>query len=194
MNETPAAGGRFTLPSRLLHWSMAAMVITQLLVGVAMVASYRYYPLLLPIHRPLGLAILAFAVVRLVNRLTHRPPPFLTTMGPIERRFVTWSEYLMYALLLAQPLIGWAMLSAAQLPITVYGPIRLPGIAPQNITLYTILLTWHKVLASMLFVTFAVHVCAVLFHALVLRDGIINRMALWPAQRRTRQPDSHRAR
>ena len=193
MNETTHAGGRFTLPSRLLHWSMAAMVITQLLVGVAMVASLSYYPLLLPIHRSLGLAILAFAVVRLVNRLTHRPPPFLTTMGPIERRIVTWSEYLMYALLLAQPLIGWAMLSAAQFPITVYGPIRLPFIAPQNITLYTVLRTWHMVLASMLFVTFTAHVCAVLFHALVLRDGIIDRMALWPAKRGNRQRDSQHA-
>jgi len=193
MNETTHAGGRFTLPSRLLHWSMAAMVITQLLVGVAMVASLSYYPLLLPIHRSLGLAILAFAVVRLVNRLTHRPPPFLTTMGPIERRIVTWSEYLMYALLLAQPLIGWAMLSAAQFPITVYGPIRLPGIAPQNITLYTVLRTWHRVLASMLFVTFTAHVCAVLYHALILRDGIIDRMALWPAKRRNRRQDSHDA-
>jgi cytochrome b561 len=194
MNEMSAATGRFTLTSRLLHWSMAAMVITQLLVGVAMVASLSYYPLLLPIHRPLGLAILAFAVVRLVNRLTHRPPPFLTTMGPIERRIATWSEYLMYALLLAQPMIGWAMLSAAQSPITVYAAIRLPFIAPQNITLYTALRTWHMVLASMLFVTFTVHVCAVLFHALVLRDGIIDRMALWPAKRRNRQQESHHAR
>jgi len=194
MNETSATGGRFALPSRLLHWSMATMVITQLLVGIAMVASLSYYPLLLPIHRPLGLAILAFAVVRLVNRLTHRPPPFLATMGPIERRFVTWSEYLMYALLLAQPLIGWAMLSAAQSPITVYGPIRLPDIAPENITLYTVLRTWHKVLASMLFVTFTAHVCTVLFHALVLRDRIIDRMALWPAKHRNRQQDSRHAR
>jgi cytochrome b561 len=183
-NEVSVARARFTLTSRLLHWSMAAMVITQLLVGVAMVASLSYYPLLLPIHRPLGLAIFAFAVVRLINRLTHRPPPFLTTMGPIERRIVTWSEYLMYALLLAQPLIGWAMLSAAEFPITVFGPIRLPFIAPQSITLYTVLRTWHMVLASMLFVTFAVHICMVLFHALVLRDGIIDRMALWPAKRR----------
>jgi cytochrome b561 len=188
MNDTPAAvGTRFTLPSRLLHWSMAAMVITQLLLGVTMVASLSYYPLLLALHRPLGLAILAFAVVRLVNRLTHRPPPFLATMSPVERRIVTWSEYLMYALLLAQPLIGWAMLSAAQSPITVYGPIRLPGIAPPSFTLYTVLLSCHRVLALLLFVTVTAHVGAVLFHALVLRDGIIDRMALWPAKRKQRQ-------
>jgi cytochrome b561 len=183
------ASARFTLPSRLLHWSMAAMVVAQLLLGVTMAASLSYYPLLLAIHRPLGLTILAFAVVRLVNRLTHRPPPFLATMSPLERRITTWSEYLMYALLLAQPLIGWAMLSVAQFPITVYGPIRLPRIAPSDITLYPVLRSCHTAVALLLFLTFTVHVCAVSFHALVFRDGIIDRMALWPAKRERRQQD-----
>ena len=67
-HKTVAPSARFTLLSRLLHWSMTAMVIAQLLIGVTMVASLSYYPLLLAIHRPLGVAILAFAIVRLVNR------------------------------------------------------------------------------------------------------------------------------
>jgi cytochrome b561 len=99
-------GARFTLLSRLLHWSMAVMVIAQLLIGVTMVASLSYYPFFLAIHRLLGVAILVFAVVPLVNRLTRHPPPFLATMGPLERRVATWSERLLYVLLLAQPLVG----------------------------------------------------------------------------------------
>ena len=170
-------GARFTLLSRLLHWSMAVMVIAQLLIGVTMVASLSYYPLLLAIHRPLGVAILVFAVVRLVNRLTHHPPPFLATMGPLERRVATWSERLLYVLLLAQPLVGWAMLSAAPFPIVVYRPLHLAGIAPHNITLYAVLRISHSILALLLFLTFTAHMCAVLFHTLVLRDRLINRMA-----------------
>jgi cytochrome b561 len=181
--DTPSAATRFTMLSRLLHWSMAAMVIGQLLIGVTMVASLAYYPLLLAIHRPLGLAILVFAVVRLANRLRHHPPPFLATMSRAERRIATWSERLLYALLLAQPLIGWAMLSAARLPVTVYGPLHLPGIAPHNITVYAALHTCHVVLAFLLFATFTAHMCAVLFHTLVLRDGLLDRMGLWPRRR-----------
>jgi cytochrome b561 len=168
--------------SRLLHWSMAAMVIAQLFIGVTMVASLSYYHLLLAIHRPLGVAILALAVIRLVNRITHRPPPFLTTMSPIERRIATWSEYLLYALLLAQPLVGWAMLSAAQRPIVIYGPIHLPGIAPHNISVFAALRLCHTILAFLLFLAFTAHMCAVLFHTLVVRDRMIDRMALWPAK------------
>src|SRR5246127_1833033 len=152
--ETSAPPARFPLLSRLLHWSMVAMVISQLLLGVTMVASLSYYPLLLAIHRPLGLAILAFAVVRLVNRLAHRPPPFLATMSPLGRRFATWSEYLMYALLLAQPLIGWVMLSATGVPITIYGPIHLPGIAPSNIAMYEPLRSCHMVVGGLFFFPF----------------------------------------
>ena len=120
-NENIGATARFTLISRILHWTMAPMVIVQLLIGVTMIASLSYYPLLLAIHRPLGLAILVFAVVRLANRLSHRPPAFLATMSRLERRIATWSEYALYALLLAQPVVGWAMLSAARFPVVVVG-------------------------------------------------------------------------
>jgi cytochrome b561 len=181
-SETATAPARFALPSRILHWLMAPMVILQLLIGVTMIASLSYYPLLLAIHRPLGVLILGFAVVRLANRLTHRLPPFPATMGPAERRIASWSEYLLYALLLIQPLIGWAMLSAARFPIVLVGPIRLPGIAPHDIDVYAVLRQAHTVVAFLLFATFTAHVCAVLFHTLVLRDRLLDRMALWPTK------------
>ena len=53
---------RFALPSRILPWLMAPMVIAQMIIGVTMIASLAYYPLLLAIHRPLGVLILIFAV------------------------------------------------------------------------------------------------------------------------------------
>lgn len=189
LNETTTASARFALPSRLLHWLMAPMVVAQLLIGVTMIASLSYYPLLLAIHRPLGILILVFAVVRLVNRLTHRLPPFLATMSPLERRVASWSEYLLYALLLVQPLIGWATVSASRFPVTLVGPIQLPGIAPHNIDVYAVLRECHSVFAFLLFATFTAHICAVLFHTLVLRDGLINRMALWPTKPGAPQQD-----
>jgi cytochrome b561 len=188
-NEKTAAPKRFALPSRILHWLMAPMVIVQLLIGVTMIASLSYYPLLLAIHRPLGVLILAFAIVRLANRFTHRLPPFLATMSPAERRIATWSEYLLYFLLLVQPLVGWAMLSAARFPVTMAGPLRLPGIAPHDLDLYGVLRQAHNVFAFLLFLTFTAHVCAVLFHTLALRDRLLDRMALWPTKPATPQQD-----
>ncbi|MCV7079261.1 cytochrome b [Mycobacterium szulgai] len=180
--QATAVPSRFALPSRILHWLMAPMVVAQLFIGVTMVASLSYYPLLLAIHRPLGILILGFAVARLANRLSHRLPPFPATMSPAERRIASWSEYLLYALLLVQPLIGWAMLSAARFPITVAGPLRLPGIAPYNLDVYGALRFCHSAFGYLLFATFTAHICAVVFHTLVLRDGLLDRMAIWPTE------------
>lgn len=174
-----AAAARFTLPSRVLHWLMAPMVIAQLLIGVIMIAALSYYPLLLAIHRPLGLLILAFALARLANRLRHRPPAFLATMSATERRIATWSEYLLYGLLLVQPLTGWAMLSAARFPVTLLGPVTLPGIAPRDVDVFAVLRECHGAFALLLFLAFTAHMTAVLFHTLVLRDRLLDRMALW---------------
>ena len=179
--ETKPPITKFNLAARLLHWSMAVMVIAQFFIGVTMIAALSYYPLLVAIHRPLGIAILVFAIVRLANRLTRRLPPFLATMSPLERRISSYSEYLLYALLLVQPLIGWAMLSAAQSPVVLVGALHLPAIAPHNLTLYAVLRTAHTVAAYLLFATFTAHICAMLFHTVALRDGIIRRMSLWPS-------------
>ena len=70
---------QFTAFSRLLHWTMAAMVLTMLGIGVAMVASLSNYHVLVSIHRPLGIAILILVLVRFTNRLRNPPPPFPVT-------------------------------------------------------------------------------------------------------------------
>ncbi|MCV7422507.1 cytochrome b [Mycobacterium yunnanensis] len=177
--EAPAAAPpKFTLVSRLLHWSMAAMVISQFFIGVTLVAALVYYPLLLAVHRAVGILILVFAVVRLINRMRHHPPAFLTTMGPLERKVATWSERLMYALLILQPLVGWALVSASDVPVTLVGPVHLPGIAPHGVTVYAALRIAHTVLAYLLFATFTAHICAVVFHTLGLRDGLLRRMTI----------------
>lgn len=188
-NEPTGAPAQFALSSRLLHWVMAAMVVIQLFVAAVMMASLAYRPLLLAIHEPLGLAILLFAVIRVGNRVLHRPPPFLRTMGRWERLAAQGSEYMLYALLLLQPLVGWAMLSAAGHPIVLVGSLQLPPIAPDSTALFSTLRDTHTVLAYLLFATFTAHMCAVLTHTLVLRDKLLSRMVPWPATTAARTPE-----
>jgi cytochrome b561 len=187
MNADPTTPERFALTSRLLHWGMAVMVVAQLFLGVAMVASLDAYHLLRTVHMPLGFAVLVLVVIRIGNRLRHTPPPFPATMRPLERRVATASEYLLYALLLIQPLTGWAMLSAGGYPI-VSGPLHLPGIAPHDPVLYALLRQSHTALAYLLFAAFTAHMCAVVFHTLALRDRTLDRMALW--RRRSESRDT----
>ncbi|MGE5786956.1 MAG: cytochrome b [Myxococcales bacterium] len=177
---------QFAWSSRVLHWLMAAMVIAMLFIGVSMVGSLVEHERLIAIHRPLGIAILLLVVIRFVNRQLHPPPPFPDTMSPMERLAATSSEWLMYGLMLVLPLVGWGMLSAARYPIVLWGPLHLPPILPRDALLHAILRRAHTVLAYLLFFVFLAHLSAVLLHTLVIRDGLLRRMALW--KNRARKP------
>src|SRR5271167_699926 len=134
---------QFVAFSRLLHWTMAVMVLTMLCIGVAMVASLADYHRLVSIHRPLGIAILILVAIRFVNRQFSTLPPFPATMSSQERFIASASEILLYTLLFVLPLIGWGMLSAARYPIVLYGPLHLPPILPHSVMLYALLRKTH---------------------------------------------------
>jgi cytochrome b561 len=170
---------QFTVLMRILHWLMAAMVLTMLGIGVAMVASLGDYHRLVSIHRPLGIAILILVVIRFVNRQFNTLPPFPANMSSQQRFVAHASEVLLYTLLFVLPLIGWGMLSAARFPIVLYGPLHLPPILPHSVMLYAFLRRTHTVLAYVLFLAFIAHFGAILFHTLVVRDGLFSRMAPW---------------
>ncbi|MGH7871129.1 MAG: cytochrome b [Candidatus Binatia bacterium] len=170
---------KFPAFSRLLHWTMAAMVLTMLCIGVAMVVSLGSYHVLVSIHRPLGIAILILVVVRFVNRLLNPPPPFPATMSRAECWVATASEFTMYGLMFVLPLVGWGMLSAARYPIVLFGSVHLPFILPHDALLYSVLRRAHTMLAYFFFLTFIAHFGAILFHTLIVRDGILKRMAPW---------------
>ena len=170
---------QFAAFSRLLHWLMAVMILTMLGLGLAMVTSLANYHVLVSIHRPLGIAIFILAVIRFVNRQLTSLPPFPSTMSGPERLAATLSERVMYGLMFVLPLVGWGMLSAARYPIVLYGSLHLPFILPYDAMLYAVLRKAHTVLAYFFFLTFVAHFGAILFHTLIVRDGILKRMAPW---------------
>lgn len=175
MSGAPAEG-RYALSVRIMHWLVAALVFTTLIVGFALTNALAPYPTLLMAHKTLGALIFVVMVVRVVNRLRHRAPALPATVGRWERRAVVGSEMSLYAALLAQPLLGWAMLTAAGLPVII-GGVRLPSIVPVDAGLHALLRNGHSVLAYTLVVLIAMHVSAVLLHTLTLRDGMLGRMA-----------------
>lgn len=170
---------QFALLSCILHRLMAALLMAMLFIGVSMVSSLGNYHTLLTLHRPPGILILILAAIRLVTRLLTKLPPFPATMPASERFVSKASERLLYALFFALPLVGWAMLSAGHYPIVMFGAVHLPPILPASPGLFAPLRETHTVLAYLLFLAFLAHMGAVLFHTLVLRDGLLNRMLPW---------------
>ena len=175
---TAAPLQKFTALSRIFHWLTAILIFGALFIGFTMVNWLAGYAELRVIHMSIGALILLVVILRIVNRARHHPPAWPPTVGRLEGKAVIWTERALYFLLLAQPLVGWAMVSASGTPVRVFGVLRLPPIAPFNIYVFSFLREAHSILAYLLVVVVTTHVSVVLAHAVVLGDGMLRRMTL----------------
>lgn len=163
---------------KLLHWTMAVLILAMLFVGVGMVSTVsRAHDTLVDLHRPLGFALLLLVIVRLAVRLRRGAPPLPASMPAPQRVIAKASHVVLYALMLAMPLIGWGMLSAGGYPVTMAGAFHLPPILPPDVRLFALLRAMHTWLALTLFVVVLMHLAAALLHGLILRDGVFAAMA-----------------
>ncbi|TCR85470.1 cytochrome b [Rhizobium sp. BK376] len=168
----------FTLSQRLLHWLMAICILAMLFIGVGMVSTVTpAYLTLVQIHKPLGIAILVLAIVRLLLRLRYGAPALPEDLPEPIKLAAYLSHLAFYVLMFAMPLLGWGMLSAASYPIILAGGIHLPPILPLSPRLHTLLWDAHYYLAFAFFALILMHVAAALFHALIRRDGVFAAMA-----------------
>ena len=168
----------FSPLARLLHWIMAVLILAMLFVGVAMVATVSHaHATLIALHRPLGVALLVLALIRVAVRLKNGSPALPDDMPALQRFAARASHLVLYGLFIAMPLIGWTMLSAGGYPITLFGAWHLPAIVPQNVDLFALLRALHTWLAFALFATVLAHIAAALFHGLIRRDGVFSSMA-----------------
>jgi cytochrome b561 len=171
----------FSFLARLLHWTMAPLILAMLFIGVGMVATVsQAHSTLIAIHKPLGIALLALVVLRACVRFRRGTPPLPDDMPAPQQVVAKLSHLALYALMTAMPLIGWAMLSAAGYPVTLFGALHLPPILPQDVRLYALLRALHTWLAFALFVTVLMHLAAALVHGLIRRDGVFSSMARGP--------------
>jgi cytochrome b561 len=173
---------RFSPLQRLLHWVMAICILSMLFIGVGFASTItpKYLPLITT-HKTLGMAILVLALIRLAVRLRYGAPQLPATLPEPMRLAAYLSHYALYTLMIAMPLLGWGMLSAADYPVVLYGNIRLPQILPLNDTLHTVLWNAHFYLAFAFYALILLHIAAALFHALVRRDGVFESMAPIPS-------------
>ena len=170
---------RFSPLQRALHWIMAICILAMLFIGVGMVSTVRPdYLTLVSIHKPLGIAILVLALIRLAVRITRGAPPLPADMPEPMKLAAILSHLAFYALMIALPLLGYGMLSAADYPVIVFG-MHVPSFLPHSNSLHTLLWNAHRFLALCFFALIVVHLAAALFHALVRRDGVFHAMAPW---------------
>ena len=184
MPVTPTS--RYTRTAMLFHWVLAVGLLGLLIFGWYMVglpfspAKLKFYNW----HKWAGVTILALSALRLLWRLTHRPPALPPRMAAAMPRWQHIAHHgvhhLLYVLFFAVPLLGWAYRSAAGFPIVWFGVWQLPDFVAPNPDLAEAIKPLHMVAAYTLAVLIALHIAAALKHQLIDHDGLLRRM--WPGR------------
>ena len=178
---------RYPLIHRLLHWAVA--VIAPVVLTVGMIFMFLEFEgtlaafgqpttdLLYTYHKSFGIVILVLMLLRLAVRLTFGKPAYRPPIAGWERAVSTGVHASLYALLLLQPMLGWAATAAGGYPVQFFG-WTLPGGLAKDEALSRTLYDVHGLAGWLILILVLVHIAGALRHWLVKRDGVMTRMAL----------------
>ena len=173
---------RYTLPAIVLHWLLGVALLGMVGMGLYM-TDLPISPLRLKLynwHKWAGITVLTLSVLRLVWRLTHRPPALPEALAhnmPAWQRVAHHAtHHALYALFFIVPLVGWAYSSAAGFPIVVFGVLPLPDFVPADKALAELIKPWHEVSAFAMMGLVVLHVAAAIQHQWLHKHPLIQRM------------------
>jgi cytochrome b561 len=179
---------RYGSVAMTLHWLIAAFVLVNLGLGLYMADLPRSNPdrfTLFQTHKSIGLTVLVLSVLRLGWRLVNPVPPIPRGMNPIVRMGSRAAHYLLYFLIIAIPLVGWAMVSSSSLGLATpyFGLFSWPNIPfladlPRAAKVQNF--DWfresHSLLAFSMIGLLVLHVLGALYHQFLRRDDVLRRM------------------
>lgn len=175
-----------------LHWFIALAIILQLAGGLWMVRAihadatkelaYNFYQY----HKAIGLTILVASLFRLIWRLMHKAPPLPDHMNLFERFAANASHIAFYFLMIAIPLLGWAMVSTSPygLPTLFFDLFEWPHLSfltdsANKAQINELSEEGHEYASYLMILLVFVHIAAALKHQFFDKDNLINRMIPW---------------
>ena len=160
------------------HWLSALTVVAAFALAWLreQVDSDAQGALLLNWHRQCGLLVLLLLVVRLFERWRWVAHDELERLPLPMHVAAVVTHWLLYALLLAMPLLGWAMTNAQGHAVQLWQAIPLPTLVALDPDLADSLQEWHELGADALLGLVGLHALAALWHHCVRRDGVLASM------------------
>jgi cytochrome b561 len=168
----------YTRTAISLHWLVALGIIATFSVGLYMhdlplsPDKLRIYSW----HKWAGVTIFMLVLLRLIWRLTHRPPGPPANMPAWQHAAANLVHVLLYVLMIAVPLSGWLMSSAKGVQTVWFGMLPLPDLLEKNRELGKALEEVHKALNFTMAGLVLIHAAAAIRHHLVDRDEVLTRM------------------
>lgn len=182
---------RYTALAIWFHWLVAIGIIANIaLVWIwPNVADEQVRPLI-NLHKSIGITVLGLAIMRLLWRITHRPPALPTGYKAWEVRLSHWTHVALYVLIFAMPLTGWIMDSAwkgaPENPMYLFGLFEWPRIGfimaldpATKLTVHDGFGEAHEVIGNLVYVLVGLHIAGALKHQLFDRERQLERMWFW---------------
>jgi cytochrome b561 len=169
--------------TKALHWLVVALFAFQFaaanimlgmdgdgtVLGIGQAGYYNW-------HKSIGLVALLVAVARLAARRSGRLPDWAPSLSARERAFIHRAEQVLYAAMFVMPVSGFLYVMAGGYGVNLFGIWEMPR-PPEIWPAVATAARWtHVAGAWALAATLTAHVGLVLWHTLVLRDGLIRRM------------------
>ena len=164
--------------AKFFHWLMAALIVFQIMLGV-MAVTWPVSPTKLDLfvwHKSFGVLILTLAALRLLWRFANPTPELPDGMAAWERAAARVSHFLLYLLMIALPVTGWIINSAANIPFRVFWLVPLPPVVAPDKALADLFAQVHGGLALALVVVLVAHIGAALRHHFIKHDKVLVRM------------------
>lgn len=173
---TTTGTARYSRGAIAFHWTIAALVLFNLWIGLFGESLPRDWKLM-PAHKAVGITVLVLTLARLAWRLGHRPPALPASVAGWERTAARALHWTFYVLLIAIPLSGWMMTSGAEQrrPLDWFGLFPIPYL-PVGRGAGDLGHETHEILGLAMAGLVVLHILAALRHHLVLRDATLVRM------------------
>ncbi len=184
MPSNQASKTRYDIVAITLHWVMAIAFLLMLGSGLAM-ATFDILPQSLKFnmyqwHKSLGVLLLLTFFIRIGWRLFHKPPRLPHSFTKFDKIGSKLGHWGLYALMIAMPLTGWAMVSSSVygLPTIVFGWFEWPHIEflSGNKTVNGIARESHEIMGWVFMALIALHIGAVIKHAMIDKKNLLTRM------------------
>jgi cytochrome b561 len=179
---------KYTGVAVFLHWTVAVLIGCNIVLGL----GSNYVPdadvrPVIDLHKSIGITVLGLVLVRVIWRLTHRPPPLPADYRRWEVAAAQAAHLALYALILALPVTGWihdsAWSAAASHPMFLFWVIPwfrlgfITGLDPATKDyLHTLFGIIHTYLGYALYVVLGLHVLGALKHQFFDRQPELQRM------------------
>lgn len=175
--ETPPS--RYRSSQRLLHWLMAIVIISALVIGLYCSYLTPGIPLrraLLDVHKSLGMTALFLIAIRLPLRLSLGEPANQRPLGVFNHLAARSAHVLLYMLMILMPFAGYTTSAAGGHDLPWFGLFQLPNLLPLDKGIERTAAGIHEYGAYCLYAIVSLHILAALWHHFVRKDEVLKRM------------------